>query len=105
MLTVLASVAYASNITIGTASLRGHRIHRRWHGSVFIVTLTLTVASLVVSFPEQWLRSIALAIATLPLATLPIFRKDVLRSPRRHIILASSAAPCYIVALTLSFLP
>lgn len=99
--TVLAGLAYAANVGIGTASLRGRRVPRVWHGRVFLVALVLTAIAAATSFPDHPARGAALIVALVPLAALPFFGRPVRRSPSTHIIIGLVAAPCFAIALLL----
>ena len=99
--TLLACFAYAANVGIGTASLRGSRVPRAWHGHVFFVAVALTVIAAVTSFPDHPARGAALIVALVPLASLPFFGRPVRRSPSTHVIIGLVAAPCFAIALLL----
>ncbi|GAA4284428.1 hypothetical protein GCM10022261_19590 [Brevibacterium daeguense] len=99
--TVLAVLAYLANVSVGTASARGRRVGRAWHSRLFIVTCVLTAFAAVFSFPGDWGRGLWLLVALVPLALLPHFGTGAARRPRRHALLALTAAPCYLAALIL----
>ncbi|MBK0419027.1 hypothetical protein JD276_08260 [Leucobacter sp. CSA1] len=99
--TLLAVLSYAVTIAVGTLSMRGHRIRRRWHSRLFILTCALTVVAAILSFPEHWIRGLLLAVALVPLALLPFLSAPVRRHPSRHVAIGLSVAPCYLAALTM----
>ncbi len=97
--TPLAVLAYLATVTVGTLSLRGRRINRRWHTSLFVTTAVLTVAAVLTAVPAHWVRAGFLAVALVPLALLPFVTTPVRRHTTRHAALGLSAAPCYLAAL------
>ncbi|MGO3147832.1 MAG: hypothetical protein ACTIJ6_09155 [Leucobacter sp.] len=99
--TPLAVLAYVATVTIGTLSLRGRRVHRRWHSTLFAVTVALTVLAGLFALPTQWVRALCLALALVPLAFLPFAARPVRAHSSRHAMLGLSAAPCYCAALAL----
>ena len=99
--TPLAVLAYAVTVTIGALSLRGRRVHRRWHSTLFVVTAALTVLAGMFALPTQWVRALCLALALVPLAFLPFVARPVRARSLLHAMIGLSAAPCYCAALTL----
>ncbi|MFC5337691.1 hypothetical protein [Leucobacter denitrificans] len=97
--TPLAVLAYLATVTVGTLSLRGRRINRRWHTALFVVTAALTVVAIVAAVPAHWVRAALLVVALVPLALLPFVTTPVRRHTARHAAVGLSAAPCYLAAL------
>lgn len=99
--TPLALLSYAATVTVGTLSLRGHRVRRVWHTRLFVLTCILTAAALILSLPDRWGRALALALALAPLAALPFLGRRVMQRPTPHVLTGLAAAPCYLAALVL----
>ena len=98
--TPLAAAAYATNLVIGTLSLRGRKVPRVWHGRIFLLALVLTAVAAVAAGEQPW-RAAVLGIALVPLAFLPFMGRPVRRSPRTHIAIGLAAAPLYVAAVVL----
>lgn len=98
---LLAAIAYLASTAVGTASTLGYSIDRRWHSGLFIVVAVLTVIGAVTSFPGHVWRGVALLIAIVPLALLPWLGRSAGKRPGRHIAVAMTALPCYVVAVVL----
>jgi hypothetical protein len=96
-----ACAVYTANVLVGTASLRRHRLPRSLHHRLFVLTCATTSCAAACSLPRARPRGLALAGALLPLAALPRFGAHARRRPRRHVLLAASAAPFYLTALAL----
>jgi hypothetical protein len=99
--TLLALVGYLATLTLGVLSLSGRPIKRAWHTRLFVLTCALTALAAILSFPEHWVRGLALALALVPLGLLPVITRPVARRPGRHIAVGLAAAPCYLVAVAL----
>lgn len=96
-----AAIAYASNVAFGTAVAVGLVDNRRirWvHHALYIVTSTLTGATLVAGAVERQPAAVALAPAVVPLTLLPRAGRG-----RRHVALAAGAAAPFIIALLMSW--
>lgn len=99
--TPVACAVYLANVLVGTASLRRHRLPRRVHARLFILTCATTALAAACSLPRHRARGVALLGALAPLGLLPRFGTHARRRPRRHVLIASSAAPLYLAALAL----
>ncbi|MCP3426211.1 hypothetical protein NBM05_09375 [Rothia sp. AR01] len=98
--TPVACAVYLANVLVGTASLRRHRLPRRPRPPVH-PDVRDDGARRRLLLPRHRARGVALLGALAPLALLPRFGTHARRRPRRHVLIASSAAPFYLAALAL----